>query len=240
MRKRKKNSAAKKSVCKWREETRQTFFQSRRRNRLNVLDIQTVLSNKFLSHLSHAISHLSHAISHLSHLLHAISHLSHLSHVMISISQHIFTCPTYHKNISQAPAGRGRLRFHPWLPRLDLVPDDDDDEDDDNDGGGEDLARITPTPSQGDTTTTTTTSATWIPRRGSITIPARASSSPPSGQCSAFGLLLRCCPPPPFSRFFSSPRHAGVLVRPFISVNLEYNIIFYEFNMGELSGVKVE
>ena len=32
----KKNSAAKKSVCEWREETRQTFFQSRRRNHLNV------------------------------------------------------------------------------------------------------------------------------------------------------------------------------------------------------------
>ena len=54
---------------------------------LTVLDIQTVVSNKFSSHLSHATNAISHAISHLSHLSHAISHLSH------AISQHTFTCP---------------------------------------------------------------------------------------------------------------------------------------------------
>ena len=51
------------------------------------IDIQTVISNKFLLHLPHAILHLSHTILPVLHLLHAISHLLHV------ISHHTPPCP---------------------------------------------------------------------------------------------------------------------------------------------------
>ncbi len=85
VRNRKKNCADKKSACECCEETCQTYFRSRRGNSQLFSDIQTVVSNKFSSHLLHATNAISHAILHLSHLYHAISHLSH------AISHH--TCP---------------------------------------------------------------------------------------------------------------------------------------------------